>query len=144
MQLGGNDIGFTEIVTTCVAALPLGSPCRDHYVAGGTDEISRRIAATGPKLAAVLAAVGQRAPTARIYVVGYAAILPEAGPGCWPLLPIASDDVPCLRDKGKELNAMLASRAAAARATYVDTYGPRVGRDACQLPGFRWVSRWCP
>ena len=59
-------------------------------------------------------------------------------------MPIAPDDVPYLRAKEKELNAMLATQAAAAGATYVDVYGPSIGHDACQLPGVRWVEPLIP
>jgi lysophospholipase L1-like esterase len=144
VQIGGNDIGFTEILARCAAILPLGMPCRTAYTAGGVDEISRRIAATAPKVAAALAEARRRSPQARIFVVGYPAILPEVGPGCWPLLPIAPDDVAYLRDKEKELNAMLASQAVGAGATYVDVYTPSIGHDACQLPGVRWVEPLVP
>ena len=144
VQIGGNDIGFSEILQRCTALLPLGTPCRDLYTHGGVDEISRRIAATAPKIGAVLAEARRRSPAARIFVVGYPAILPEVQPGCWPLMPIAPGDVPYLRDKEKELNAMLADQAAAADATYVDAYGPSVGHDACQPPGVRWVEPLVP
>jgi lysophospholipase L1-like esterase len=140
VQVGGNDIGFTEILRRCLALLPLGAPCRDLYTAGGVDEISRRIAATAPKVAAALAEVARRSPRARVFVLGYPTILPEAQPGCWPLMPFAPVDVSYLRDRQKELNAMLAAQAAVAGATYVDVYGPSLGHDACQLPGIRWVE----
>ena len=144
LQIGGNDIGFSEIVLRCTAPLPLGTPCRDLYTSGGVDEISRRIAATGPKVTAALAEVRRRSPLALVFVVGYPAILPEDQPGCWPVLPIAPGDAGYLRDKAKELNAMLVARAAAAGAAYVDVYGPSVGHDACQLPGVRWVEPSVP
>ncbi|CAA9233752.1 MAG: putative secreted hydrolase [uncultured Acidimicrobiales bacterium] len=144
LQIGGNDIGFGEIVQRCTAVLPLGTPCRDLYTRGGVDEISRRITATGPKVGAALAEVRRRSRLARTFVVGYPAILPEAQPGCWPVMPITPGDVPYLREKTKELNAMLATRAAAAGATYVDVYGPSVGHDACQLPGVRWIEPIVP
>jgi lysophospholipase L1-like esterase len=144
VQIGGNDIGFMEIVARCAAVLPVGTPCRNIYTSGGTDELSRRIAATAPRLAAALTEVRRRAPQARLFVVGYPAILPEVEPGCWPLLPIAPGDVPYLRNVQKQLNAMLATRAAAAGATYVDVYGPSIGHDACQLPGTRWVEPLVP
>ena len=144
MQIGGNDIGFSEILYRCAAVLPLGTPCRTAFTAGGVDELGRRITATAPKVAAALAEARRRSPQARIFVLGYPAILPEVGPGCWPLLPIAPDDVPYLRDTEKKLNAMLATQAAAAGATYVDVYTPSVGHDACQLPGLRWVEPLIP
>lgn len=144
VQIGGNDIGFAEILYRCLAPLPLGTPCRYHFTRGGTDEISRRIVATGPKVAAVLGQIRRRSPDARVLVVGYPAILPEALSGCWPVMPVADGDVPYLRDKEKELNAMLAAQAAAAGVVYVDVYGPSVGHDACQLPGARWVEPLLP
>jgi lysophospholipase L1-like esterase len=119
--IGGNDIGFSEIVENCSASMPSGHPCQDHYVVNGRDELAERIAATAPKVAAVLDGIHQRSPKARIFVVGYLAILPESGPGCWPQMPIAPDDVPYLRETEKKLNAMLAAQAAANGAKYVDT-----------------------
>lgn len=142
--IGGNDIGFGEIVESCVSILPFGSPCRDRYVGPAGDEISRRIAATGPRVAAALAEISRRSPRARVHVVGYPAILPGGDVGCWPLLPFAFGDVGWLRDKEKELNAMLASTAAASGAGYVDTYGPSGGHSACALPGDRWVEPVVP
>ena len=144
LQIGGNDIGFGQVLRRRKSLLPVGTPCRDHSAAGAGDEISRRITATAPEVAAVLAEVGRRSPDARTFVVGYPAILPESHPGCWPVMPIAPGDVPYLRDKEKELNAMLAERASAAGAAYVDVYGPSVGHDACQLPGIRWVEPVVP
>ncbi|MDQ3896275.1 MAG: SGNH/GDSL hydrolase family protein [Actinomycetota bacterium] len=144
IQIGGNDIGFSEILQRCAAAFPVGTPCQDAYVHGGVDELSRRIADTGPKVAAALTEARRRAPNARAFVVGYPAILPEAYPGCWPVMPFAPADVPYLRGVEKELNAMLAARAAAAGDSYVDLYTPSTGHDACQLPLVRWVEPVIP
>lgn len=144
LGIGGNDIGFGEIVQSCVALLPFGSPCHDRYVGPAGDEISRRIGVTAPRVAAALAEIHRRSPRARVFVVGYPSILPETSFGCWPLLPFAFGDVTWLRDKEKELNAMLASSAAAGGAVYVDTYGPSGGHSACALPGDRWVEPVIP
>ena len=144
LQIGGNDIGFSEILQRCLALLPIGAPCREFYTSGGIDELARRIAATAPKVGTAVDEARRRSPDARIFVVGYPAIVPEAGPGCWPVLPIAPGDVPYLRDKEKELNAMLAAQAAARGASYVDVYGPSVGHDACQPPAVRWIEPLVP
>jgi lysophospholipase L1-like esterase len=145
LGIGGNDIGFTEIIENCSSPTPLGHPCQDQYVApDGTDIISGRIRATAPKVAAVLQGIRQRSPAARIFVVGYLAILPESGNGCWPQMPLAYEDVPYLRAKEHELNAMLATQAQRARVTFVDTYTPSIGHDACQLPTVRWVEPVVP
>ncbi|MDP9071675.1 MAG: SGNH/GDSL hydrolase family protein [Actinomycetota bacterium] len=142
--VGGNDIGFGEIVASCFTVVPLGHPCQSRYASGGDDQISRRIAETAPKVGAVLAAIHDRSPRARLLVVGYPAILPDNGIGCWPVLPVAPADVAYLRAKHRELNAMLAEQAAAGGAAFVDVYGPSVGHDACALPHQRWVEPLVP
>jgi lysophospholipase L1-like esterase len=145
--ISGNDIGFSSIITTCAQdslSNPLGSPCKNRYTAGGTDQLQARIAATAPKVASVLQAVRAAAPNARVVVVGYPAILPDTGSGCWPVVPVAYADVPYLRGIEKSLNAMLASQAAGNGATYVDTYTPSIGHDACKSTSTRWVEGLFP
>jgi hypothetical protein len=102
------------------------------------------VARTGLKVAAVLAEIHQRAPRARVLVVGYPDLLPSTGRGCWPLVPIAYGDVPYLRGIEIKLNAMLAARAAAGGATFVDTYTGSIGHDFCQPPGVNWVEGLVP
>jgi lysophospholipase L1-like esterase len=145
--IGGNDIGFTGIIEACAEASlssPLGSPCKDLYTAGGTDQLRARIAAAAPKVAAVLAAIGSAGPSARIVVVGYTAILPDSGLGCWPVVPIAYGDVSYLRGIEKALNSMLADSAAAHGAVYADVYTPSVGHDACKSASTRWTEGLVP
>jgi lysophospholipase L1-like esterase len=144
LQIGGNDIGFSSIARDCTSSSPEGTPCQDRYVVNGRDEISERIAATAPKVAAVFQGIRERSPSARILFVNYAAILPDSGPGCWPQMPITEGDVPYVRAKQKELNAMLATEAANAGAELIDWYTASIGHDACQLPVVRWVEPVVP
>ncbi len=145
LGIGGNDIGFVSIFEDCASPTPTGHPCRDHYVVNGHDELRQRIAATAPKVTAVLKGIKARSPQAKILVVGYPAIFPDTGTGCWPQMPLAPDDVPYLRGIEKALNGMLAKTAAANHATYVDTYTPSIGHDACQpLTINRWIEPVVP
>jgi lysophospholipase L1-like esterase len=145
LQIGGNDIGFSGIAEDCASLLsPSGTPCQDRYVVNGQDEISARIADTAPKVAAVLQGIHGRSPNARVFLVNYLPILPDTGPGCWPQVPITDGDVPYVRAKEKELNAMLAQQAAANDATLVDAYTAGIGHDACKLPVIRWVEPVVP
>ena len=145
MTIGGNDIGFSSIAEDCMSASPYGSPCRDKYVQNGQDEVSRRIAETAPKVAAVIQGVHERSPQAAVLLLNYSAILPHTGDrGCWPQLPIARGDVPWVRAKQEELNAMLADQAAINGAQLVDVYAASRGHDACQLPVRRWVEPAAP
>lgn len=144
LTIGGNDIGFSEIIESCVTLNPFSTPCKDKYDSGGHDQIAERIAATAPKVAAVLQGIHSRSPGAEVFVVNYAAILPETGFGCWPQMPLGFGDVPYLRAKEKELNAMLATQAAANGASVVNWYNASLGHDACKSATTRWVEPLVP
>ena len=144
LTIGGNDIGFSGIAENCFSQNGGGTPCQDHYVVNGNDEISQRIQETAPLVANVIQGIRTRSPNARVLVVNYAAILPHSGPGCWPVVPISEGDVPYVRAKQEELNQMLATQAAANGAVLVDWYAASVGHDACQPPGLKWVEGAAP
>jgi hypothetical protein len=144
LTIGGNDIGFAEVALSCVTINPFSTPCKDKYDSGGKDQIAERIAATAPKVAAVLQGIHSRSPAAKVFVVNYAAIFPETGLGCWPQMPIGFGDVPYLRAKEKELNAMLATEAAENGATLVNWYNASIGHDACKGSSTRWVEPVVP
>jgi lysophospholipase L1-like esterase len=147
VQVGGDDIGVSQIVATCATLSltdPFGPPCTKHYTTGGTDQLARAVARTAPKVETVLRAIARRAPEARILLVGYPDILPVSGHGCWPKMPIARGDVPYLRGVETRLNAMLATEAAEHGATFVNTYTGSIGHDACQRRGVKWVEGLIP
>jgi lysophospholipase L1-like esterase len=78
LGIGGNDVGWTGIITRCteldlIPALMPGSaaasgltPCQDYYTPGGTDQIQQRIQAVAGQLARALTQIRQRAPHARV------------------------------------------------------------------------------
>jgi len=145
--IGGNNIGFYNIVKTCAEESltnPFGSPCKSHYTAGGTDQLTQAISNLAPKIGSVLQGIHALAPSAQVFLVGYPAIVPNSGSGCWPLVPISFGDVPYLRGVELKLNAMLASEAAANGAAFVNTYADSIGHDACQAPGTKWVEGLIP
>lgn len=147
VTIGGNDIGFSSVATTCAELSllnPFGAPCTDHYTEGGTDALAAAIVAATPKVAAVLQGIHQRAPLAKVVVVGYLDILPVIGPGCPLSVPIASGDIPYLRGVEEQLNRMLATQAILNDATFVDTYSPSIGHDVCQPMGVRWIEGIMP
>jgi lysophospholipase L1-like esterase len=144
LTIGGNDIGFVSIAENCSSPVNSGTPCQNKYVINGDDTIADRIFATAPKVGAVLQGIRDRSPKAKVFVLGYLDILPDSGVGCYPQMPITDGDVPYMRDKEKQLNAMLAFMTAANNDIYVDTYAQSIGRDACQLPTVRWVEPVVP
>jgi len=144
LTIGGNDIGFSSIAESCITYNPFSHPCKDKYDSGGVDQISQRIQATAPKVAAVIQGIHARSPSARVFVVNYPAIFPETGNGCWPQMPISFSDSPYLRAKEQELNQMLATQAAANGASLVSWYAASIGHDACKSSSVRWVEPLVP
>jgi lysophospholipase L1-like esterase len=146
--IGGNDVRVVEAVFTCVQLslfAPAGSACRTWFAGpGGGDRIVDQIAEAAPKIAATLHGIRARAPHARVLIVGYPAFLPRGGRGCYPLVPLSSDDLLYLDEMLRRTNAMLAEQAAANDAEYVDTYDDSVGHDVCTPPRIRWFEGIAP
>jgi lysophospholipase L1-like esterase len=151
VSIGGNDIGLIDIVTKCteldlVPALIPGrgsstlTPCEDFYTSGGTDQIRQRIQAVTGHLADTLTQIGERAPQARVYVVGYPDLLPAGGGGCGGALGITAGDIAFLNQEEVRLNGALEQVARAAGDGYVDTYTPSQGHDACSASASRWLE----
>ncbi|WP_418155006.1 SGNH/GDSL hydrolase family protein [Actinoalloteichus caeruleus] len=146
LQIGGNDIGFSDIVLTCATrsvTAPTGNPCERHYTGGGGNELLDRIEDTAPLIDRALDEITHRSPSATVLVVGYQTIVPATG-GCFPRVPIARGDTAFLDGVHQALNAMLASAADRAGAVFVDTYGASQGHDWCQPKGVKWVEGVLP
>ncbi|MDY6808589.1 MAG: SGNH/GDSL hydrolase family protein [Actinomycetota bacterium] len=140
VMIGGNDNDlYSTAIRECadLAAGDLaGSPCRD---ARGTHYIDIVEEQTAPALVAAMAAVREKSPDAEVLVVGYPWILPPTG-GCYPTMPVASGDVPYLRELQSVLNAAGQQAAEQAGARFVDMAQPSEGHDACAPVGQRWIE----
>lgn len=149
LQVGGDDLGFTNIVENCAAWTPwgptkVGANCKSYYDPHGNDSLAAVITALGPKIAAVVQTVrSTAAPGAKVFVVGYPAILPQNG-ACWPAMPFETGDAQYLSQTEVELNTMLSNVASANGATYVDTYTTSVSHNACTSKANRWVEPIVP
>jgi lysophospholipase L1-like esterase len=145
--IGGNDAGLISVAEECAKLdilNPFGTACKNHYTSSGTDPNVAAINATGPKVANVIAGIRQRAPQAKVLIVGYPDGLPTNGSSCWPLVPISAGDIKYFNSLETQLNSVLSSRAGANGATYVDTFTSSVGHDACKSPGTAWVNGIIP
>ena len=92
----------------------------------------------------MLQGIHERSPQARVLIVGYPAVAPTNGKGCYPLVPLSDDDMTYLDGKLRAINTMIAEQAAANDAEYVDTYAESVGHDVCTLPPTRWFEGLVP
>lgn len=141
MTIGGNDSGvFLDAILDCgsagLATFGQGHPCQDRYGSSFSDTIN---STTYPALVHALSAVRTVAPAARVAILGYPWIMPRTD-GCFPLMPVATGDVPYLRGIQATLNDAVRRAAAATGAQYVDFSTVSEGHDACQPIGTRWIE----
>ena len=155
LGIGGNDVGWAGVITKCVeldlipALIPGGATsadarCQAYYGSGSGGALQRRIQDTAVSLADALTAIRQRAPDARVYVVGYPDLLPAGGGSCGHTLGLTEGDVRFLNDEELRLNSALQQAARAAGDGYADTYAPSAGHDACAAPASRWIEPLLP
>jgi len=139
--IGGNDNDlFVGALVSCGILdvgdfLNIGAPCKAVF--GST--FANAVAGDAATIAGVIHGIHARAPRAAVFVVGYADILPQSG-NCYPTMPLTTGDTAYLNGVEKDLNAMLSTEAAANGATFVDTYTPSIGHDACKTGTARWVN----
>ncbi|WP_162958844.1 SGNH/GDSL hydrolase family protein [Nocardia yunnanensis] len=156
LGIGGNDIGFTDIVKACVEAGTLGGGsgtaigalatgsasgsaeallgCKNKFAAS----MPTRLAQTSAKLTTLVVAIRTRAPQARIVLVGYPKILPDDASTCLGQQPVLPDDANWARDTViGGLNTMLRSQAG---TEYFSTFELYNGHDVCQPVANRWVN----
>ena len=142
--IGGNDLGFTDIITDCAT----DGDCRDAYGGPGMPDLMNKISGpVGDDIQQAMSDAAAAAPNAEIFVLGYPDLLPASPTGpawtlsCMPTsLVVSSPERTDLRAVQLALNEEIAMRASAAGATlhYVDTYTPSVGHDLCSSDP--WVS----
>ncbi len=143
LGIGGNDFDlFGRLLATCPglrAGAPAGNPCEQHFTVNGVETVPMAVTAIQPRIEAVLAAIHQRSPGARVIVVGYPRIAPDTG-SCPDVLPFADGDYAWLNRVESDLNAALEAAAENTAADYVDTFGPSAGHDACARGGAAWIN----
>ncbi|WP_109505412.1 SGNH/GDSL hydrolase family protein [Nocardioides speluncae] len=133
LGMGGNDYTVFGSVIGCGDYRdedPTGSPCRDHYTINGIDTLSAALNNTGRNLERSVALIKERAPAAKVVLVGYPRILPPTG-YCPDVVPFADGDYAWADYLNRKLNTVMRQAATRKGALYVDTYGPALGHDAC-------------
>lgn len=111
LGVGGNDLGFTPVLRTCMVRMPLvsGGVCQ-----GQEDDIQNRMDSFDGALDDILAEVRGQAPDARILLVGYPRLFPEKPPGMYYTL--TAEDQQWLNTVVERFNGRLQDAAAEADA----------------------------
>lgn len=122
LQVGGNDAGFTDVVTTCT----FGS---DQDCVNRVNQSKTYIANTLPgQLNSVYGTVRSKSPSARVVVLGYPRIYKVPGTCNVGL----SDTKRAAINSGSDaLHDVISARAAAAGFRYVDVRGAFTGHEIC-------------
>ncbi len=122
ITIGGNDAGFADVMTTC----------RFESTANCTSAVNAAKAfatTTLPgRLDATYAAIRDRAPNARLIVLGYPRLFETGWCG---LLAMSSTKRQMLNEAADVLAGVTAARAAAAGATFADTRPYFAGHGVC-------------
>lgn len=132
LGIGGNQDGvFASVVVTCVnlgGEAPGGEPCTD-LAEKNTVKLARIYDQIADDIHDAVGEILDRAPQARVVVVGYPQIVPATG---WcPALPLAPADYGVAREVFSKVTGALEEGAREAGAEYVDVWSASEGHDIC-------------
>ncbi|MCX6399079.1 MAG: SGNH/GDSL hydrolase family protein [Propionibacteriales bacterium] len=132
LSLGGNQDGlFASVVVTCVnlgGKDPGGQPCTD-LAEQRKAKLDRGLKKITKEIKDGIGKILERAPKARVIVVGYPQIVPATG---WcPALPLAPADYGVGRQVFHDVTEALRKGAEEADAEYVDVWSLSEGHDIC-------------
>ncbi|MDV8054687.1 MULTISPECIES: SGNH/GDSL hydrolase family protein [unclassified Rhodococcus (in: high G+C Gram-positive bacteria)] len=144
VTIGGNDIGLVSTAVGCLTftASSTTNVCKDRLTAGGVDSMAAAIEDAAPSWGAMLDAVAERAPDARILVVGYGTYLPDGG--CFPTQPMLPEDADYIQGSITAMNEALKQQADEHGAEFVDTEPLSVGHDVCVAADQRYFEGVVP
>lgn len=132
--LGANDFGtFGLLAGTCPRFRPidpLGSPCRDGDGPAGEARMTAAIDQVGKRVEGVVELVRERAPDARVLVVGYPQIVDPDTP-CPARIPLAAGDHAWFDTAMARLDQVTRAAADAAGAEFVAVRPASDGHDMC-------------
>ena len=133
VSIGGNDERvFSELIVRCTrlrAKNPEGAPCRKYMRSNGSDLLLSALRTTRTRVTEAIREVRQRAPKAKVLVVGYPQII-SADSRC-AQLPLAAGDYAYGEKVNLAMTEALRSAAKATGSTYVDLWAASQGHDIC-------------
>lgn len=163
--VGGNSLPVGKMVPACLFAgvgqPDEATPCRDAYEAGGPfldpESIYDKYDRITRDYAAMLHAVREKAPHAKIITVGYPSIFPSDPTACdrsdtsqfaaqikgFGLVSLTHGDIAWLHEVMAHLNAIIHAVTELSGGQYVDTATSSTGHDVCRASTVKWVEGIC-
>ncbi|WDZ92312.1 SGNH/GDSL hydrolase family protein [Nocardiopsis sp. HUAS JQ3] len=145
LGIGGNDLGFIPVLRTCMVRMPLleSSVCVEQE-----EEVDRRMRTFEETLTEILGEVRDRAPDARVLVLGYPRLFPADPPGMYYTLTrsdqlwlngLAQRFNELIRDTAYRVDGDVYGGRQTGSVEYVNTFsaltGHEVSADAAWLNG---------
>ncbi|MGY1643520.1 SGNH/GDSL hydrolase family protein [Geodermatophilus sp. SYSU D00703] len=141
LTVGGNDVEYLLTMLRCsYRVAPEPAPASARALLGAPVDraaVERALAGLAVELTAAVAAVGERAPRARVVLVDYLTVLPAHA--C-PALPMDDADLAFCRGIAEQLEAATATAARAAGADLVRASA--ASRDHWVCSAEPWVTGW--
>jgi lysophospholipase L1-like esterase len=133
ISIGGNDIGFSKILTRCVAPFndfsSLSSNCYQTYE--DRKELVNTINSKFNELYQTYTTLTNNAPNRRVYVIGYPQIISATG-GCSLNVRLSQSDREFANQLISYLDSVIKRAAESAGVFYVDTQDALSGHELCQ------------
>jgi hypothetical protein len=128
ISVGGNDVGFADVMTTCV--LNSESTCLSRVQQARADASNLLPA----KLDRTYATIKGRSPSAKVVVLGYPRLY-KLGGSC--IVGLSETERSALNGASDHLNTVISQRAAAAGFTFADVRSAFTGHEICS--GDSWI-----
>jgi hypothetical protein len=146
LGMGGNDFNlFGTLLEKCTIIDyysgylathgNVGAPCQEALEPLVQSDLNGDVAPSNEALAQIRAL----SPKAKVFVVGYPEITPLNG-FCPAAIPWTTGDLKWFRAVEQQGNALKKAGAIANHDTFVDTFTPSIGHNACEPVGKRWIE----
>lgn len=126
LSIGGNDLGFADVIKDCALNGERGVPFMDTCQEKWDQELDQRLIDLKPELVALYEDIKKRSPNARIIVMGYPPLFNE--PPSEPLSNLLFvEDQLWMNSKATMLNAMLREACREAGVEFIDPTSAFIG-----------------
>jgi hypothetical protein len=132
-----NGTAISVVLTQLCLPKTLNDPACQAYLAASDADWKKVIDAVADQLTVSLHQIRERAPHARIVLVGYPRLLPDHG-SCAKRVPLPAPALARIRTTMKLVDQKYRSVATKAKVDYVDMYAASQGHDVCSANP--WVN----
>ncbi len=138
LGFGGNDVGLVELAVRCAGEASARARCAPG-AGGDTVELESRVDDAAESVGDLVGAVRERAPQARVVLVGYPTILPDDAEACGHL-PYSPAEIDLLRGGLDALDEALRDVARRQDVLFADTRTDTRGHGVCAPESRRWIA----